>query len=128
MCVREHLRSSARVQGALSRPYKLKIFVELDPAASEIFEGFRTGEKSFYTEYCVGLLRALLAQIPSVGEVELDAYPSVSRDSPLLQGLLDEAKLNQKRIVWGPERGWDAIVDKDLVGILEKMGLGGIWS
>ena len=52
----------------------------------------------------------------------------MSRDSPLLQGLLDEAKLNQKRIVWGPERGWDAIVDKDLVGILEKMGLGGIWS
>ncbi|KAG9203055.1 hypothetical protein G6514_003577 [Epicoccum nigrum] len=113
---------------AVTKAYKLKIFVEIDPAASEIFEGFRTGEKSFYTEYCVGLLRALLAQIPSVGEVELDAYPSVSKDSPLLQGLLEEAKLNQKRIVWGQERGWDTIVDKDLVGILEKMGLGGIWS
>lgn len=112
----------------VTKAHKLKIFVEIDPAASEIFEGFRTGEKTFYTEYCVSLLRALLAQLPSVNEVELDAYPSVSKDSPLLQGLLDEAKLNQKRIVWGTERGWDKVVDKDLVGILEKMGLGGIWS
>ena len=113
---------------AVTKAYKLRIFVEIDPASSDIFEGFRTGEKTFYTEYCVGLLRALLAQIPSVGEVELDAYPSVSKNSPLLKGLLDEAKLNQKRITWGPERGWDKIVDKDLVGILEKMGLGSIWS
>ncbi|KAH6639205.1 hypothetical protein C7974DRAFT_127503 [Boeremia exigua] len=113
---------------AVTKAYRLKIFVEIDPASSEIFDGFRTGEKSFYTEYCVGLLRALLAQIPAVGEVELDAYPSVSKDSPLLKGLLEEAKLHQKKITWGPERGWDTIVEKDLVGILEKMGLGGIWS
>lgn len=113
---------------AVTKAHKLKIFVEIDPAASDIFEGFRTGEKTFYTEYCVGLLRALLAQITTVAEVELDAYPSVGKDSPLLQALLDEAKLNQKRIVWGPERGWDKIVEKDLVGILEKMGLGGIWN
>lgn len=113
---------------AVTKAYKLRIFVEMDPAASEIFEGFRNVEKTFYTEYCVGLLRALLVQIPSVGEIELDAYPSVSKDSPLLKGLLDEAKLNQRRIAWGAERGWDKIVDKDLVDILEKMGLGGIWS
>lgn len=113
---------------AVTKAYKLRIFVEIDPASSEIFEGFRTGAKTFYTEYCVGLLRSLLAQIPSVSEVEMDAYPSVSKNSPLLEGLLEEAKLNQKRITWGPERGWDKIVDKDLVGILERMGLGGIWS
>jgi hypothetical protein len=114
--------------GAVTKAHKLRIFVEIDPASSDIFEGFRTGEKTFYTEYCVGLLRLLLAQIPSVGEVEMDAYPSVSKNSPLLKALLDEARLNQKRITWGPERGWDKIVDKDLVGILERMGLGGIWA
>ncbi len=113
---------------AVTKAYKLRIFVEVDPASSEIFEGFRGGEKTFYTEYCVGLLRALLTRIPSLTEVEMDAYPSVSKESPLVKGLLDEANLNQKSITWGPERGWDKIVEKDLVGILEKMGLGGIWS
>jgi hypothetical protein len=111
---------------AVAKAYRLKIFVELDPASSEIFEGFRTGDKSFYTEYCVDLLRSVLAQVPTIGEIEFDAYPSVPKSSPLVEGLLAEARLNQKRIAWGPERGWDTIVDKDLVKVLEKMGLGGL--
>jgi hypothetical protein len=47
----------------------------------------------------------------------------VSKSSPLLRGLLEETKLNQKRVAWGPERGWDEIVEVDLVGVLQKMGL-----
>ncbi|KAF2822421.1 hypothetical protein CC86DRAFT_372941 [Ophiobolus disseminans] len=108
--------------GATTRVHKLAVFVEIDPESSEIFQGFRVGT-SFYTEYCVGLLRALLAQVPSIATVEFDAYPSVSKESPLLKGLVGETKLNQKRITWGPERGWDKIVDGDLASVLGKLGL-----
>lgn len=108
---------------ATKKLYKLKIFVEIDPASNDIFEGFRVGQ-NFYTEYCVALLRSLLAQAPSISEVEFDAYPSVSKSSPLLKGLVDETKLHQKRIAWGPERGWDKIIEVDLANVLQKMGLG----
>jgi hypothetical protein len=107
---------------ATNKVHRLKVFVEIDPASNEVFEGFRVGT-NFYTEYCVGLLRSLLAQLPSINDVEFDAYPSVSKSSPLLKGLVDETKLNQKRIAWGPERGWEKIVEVDLVGVLQKMGL-----
>jgi hypothetical protein len=104
--------------------YMLKVFVECDPASSEIFEGFRHGEgEQFYTSFCVGLMRGLFSQLPAVSRVEFDAYPSVSRSSPLLKALVDEAKLGQKKIVWGPERGWDKIVEVDLANVLQKMGL-----
>jgi hypothetical protein len=79
-----------------------------------------------YTKYCVALVRALLAQIPSVSEIEFDAYPGVNKSSPLVMGLMDEAKLNQKRITWGDERGWDTIVDGDLAGVLQKLGIEGL--
>ena len=108
---------------AVKKVYKLKIFVEIDPASNEVFEGWRVGN-NFYTEYCVGLLRGLLAQVPSIDDVEFDAYPSVSKDSPLLKGLVEETKLNQKRVAWGHERGWDKIVEVDLASVLQKMGLG----
>jgi len=108
--------------GAMTRVHKLAVFVEIDPESDEVLHGYCVGT-SFYTEYCVGLLRALLAQVPSIATVEFDAYPSVSKGSPLLKGLVDETKLNQKRIAWGPERGWDMIVDGDLAGVLGRMGL-----
>ncbi|KAF1846214.1 uncharacterized protein K460DRAFT_406434 [Cucurbitaria berberidis CBS 394.84] len=104
---------------AATKIHRLKIFIEIDPASNEIFEGFRVGQ-DFYTEYCVNLLRGLLAQVPSVNEVEFDAYPSVSKSSPLLEGLLVETKLNQKRITWGPERGWDKIVEVGLAKTLQN--------
>jgi hypothetical protein len=108
---------------AAKKVHRLKVFVEIDPASDEVFEGWRVGN-NFYTEYCVGLLRGLLAQVPTINDVEFDAYSSVSKTSPLLQALMEETKLNQKRIVWGPERGWDEIVEVDLAGVLQKMALG----
>jgi hypothetical protein len=107
---------------AAKKVYRLKVFVEIDPASNDVFEGWRVGN-NFYTEYCVGLLRGLLAQVPSIDDVEFDAYPSVSKSSPLLKGLVEETKLNQKRVAWGPERGWDKIVEVDLADVLQKMGL-----
>jgi hypothetical protein len=107
---------------AAQRVFQLRIFVEIDPETHPSLEGFRLGH-SFYTEYCVGLLRLLLAQVPSITQVEFDAYPSVKRTGSLVSGLVEETKLNQKRIVWGMERGWDEVVDVDLVGALQKMGI-----
>jgi hypothetical protein len=107
---------------AATRVYRLKIFVEIDPEASDVFAGFRVGQ-NFYTEYSVGLLRSLLAQCSSIGEIEMDAYPGVKGDSPLVKALVGEARLNQKRVRWGPERNWDGIVDGDLAGALGKLGM-----
>jgi hypothetical protein len=110
---------------ATTRVYKLRIFVELDPSSHPSFGGLLVGQ-NYYTEYCVGMVRALLAQLPSVIEIEFDAYPGVNKSTPLLVGLMDEAKLNQKRITWGDERGWDTIVDGDLAGVLQKLGIDGL--
>ena len=102
--------------------YKLRVFVEIDPASHEVFEGFRIGV-DFYTDYCMSLFRDLLVQIPSLSEVEFDAYPGVPKSSPLLKSLVEETKLNQKHIAWGPERGWEKIVEVDLANVLQRMGL-----
>ncbi|KAH7406537.1 hypothetical protein DE146DRAFT_647761 [Phaeosphaeria sp. MPI-PUGE-AT-0046c] len=110
---------------AMTRVYKLRIFVEIDPSSHPSFGEWIQG-REYYTEYCVSLVRALLARLPSVNELEFDAYPGVSKTSELLVGLMDEAKLNQKKIRWGDERGWDKIVDGDLAGVLGKLGLEGI--
>jgi hypothetical protein len=109
---------------ATTRVFKLRIFVEIDPSSHPSFDGLMEGH--FYTEYCAGIMRNLLAQIPSVSEVEFDAYPGVNKSSPLLTRLVDEAKLNQKSVVWGDDRGWDTIVDGDLAGVLQRMGIDGI--
>jgi len=108
--------------GALGRVHLVKVFVEIDPEGSEMTQAFMTGAK-VYTEFCVGLLRALLAQVGSVRTVEFDAYPSVGKGSKLLKALVEESRLNQKRVKWGTERGWDNIVDTDLAGVMGKLGI-----
>lgn len=106
-----------------TKVHLLKIFVECDPASHPVYEGYRNGEDMF-TRFCVNLVRALFTKIPSIAKVEFDAYPSVSKTSPLLQALIDEMKAANKKILWGPERGWDKIVEVDLANVLQKMGLG----
>jgi hypothetical protein len=106
---------------ATTRVFKLRVFVQIDPSSHPSFDGLMEGQ--YYTEYCVGLVRSLLAQVPSVREVEFDAYPGVDKSSPLLSGLLEETKLNQKMITWGDERGWDSIVDGDLAEVLQTLGI-----
>lgn len=108
----------------------LKIMVELDPSDS-FFAGFRgpNANESTYKWFCVDLLRGILEQVPSLETVEIDAFPGVKKDSPLvvaLQRKITEARL---RLVWGPLRGWekdggepgDIGLEKAMAG----MGLGG---
>ncbi|KAF2677320.1 hypothetical protein K458DRAFT_319797 [Lentithecium fluviatile CBS 122367] len=103
----------------------LKVFVECDPASSDVFDGFRHGEgEEFYTTFCVGLLSGLFAGLPALSRVQFDAYPSVSKTSPLLKRLVDEARANQKIVLWGPERGWDKIAEVDLAQRAAEDGIG----
>ncbi|CAI6334656.1 unnamed protein product [Periconia digitata] len=105
----------------------LKVFVECDPASSEVFNGFRHEKgKGFYTQFCVDLVAGLFEHLPSLERVEFDAYPSVPKNSPLLSGLLEEVKAGKKSISWGPERGWEKLVDVDLAGVMMQMGLGAL--
>jgi hypothetical protein len=107
----------------LKKPWLLKIFVECDPASHDSFEGFRVSD-DFYTQYSVELVRGLLGQVPSFSQVEFDAYPSIHKSSPLLQALVKEAKAQNKRISWGPERGWEKVVEVNLTNVLESLSLG----
>lgn len=100
----------------------LKVFVECDPASDPIFEGFRVGE-DFYTLFCVELVTSLFAQVPTFTQVEFDAYPGITKASPLLQALVNEAKGRNMRIGWGPEREWEKIVEANLTTVLEGLSL-----
>ncbi|KAF2638773.1 hypothetical protein P280DRAFT_404102 [Massarina eburnea CBS 473.64] len=107
--------------------HMLKVFVDFDPASSEVFSGFRhkAGDE-FYTTFCVELMGDLCVHLETINKVEFDAYPSVKKTSPLLKGLVKEAERRGLKILWGPERGWEKVVDVDLAGVLEKMGLEGL--
>lgn len=89
----------------------LKVFVELDPASHPSFDGFRHDDcgaaDQFFTVFCLGLLACLFGELPRLQRVEFDAYPGLSRTSPLMSALVGETKVAGKEITWGPERGWD---------------------
>ncbi len=78
----------------------LKIFMECDPS-QPVFQGFSISP-TFYTDFCGNLLEGILEQVPSIEHVEIDAWESVTRDSPLLKELLGQAEDAEKKIIWGP--------------------------
>lgn len=107
----------------------LKIFVELDPSDS-IFTGYRgkNATEETYKWFCVDLLLGIIEQVPSLETVEIDAYPGVKKDAPLVMALQKTVADVQLRLTWGPLRGWEKAQDEPgLIG-LEKamagMGLG----
>lgn len=100
---------------------RLKIFVECDPSDS-IFAGFRGkgATEDTYKLFCMGLLRGIMEQVPSLESVEIDAYPSVKREAPLVMSLRRTIEEGGKKMVWGPLRGWEKEGDEPgLIG-LEK--------
>lgn len=82
----------------------LRVFIECDPS-QPIFEGFRVS-KEYYTEFAGRLMRQILERLPGLVQVEFDAYPSVHKNGSLMTRLLQETRHFQKRVLWGPERGW----------------------
>ncbi|GAB1728971.1 hypothetical protein NU195Hw_g5001t1 [Hortaea werneckii] len=89
---------------------KVKIMVEIDTSDS-IFLGFRgqNATEDTYKFFCLELLRGLLVRVPSLETVEIDAYPGVKKDSPLVLALrrLVQNERSSIRLTWGPLRGWE---------------------
>ncbi|KAI6796213.1 hypothetical protein KC363_g3750 [Hortaea werneckii] len=89
---------------------KVKIMVEIDTSDS-IFLGFRgqNATEDTYKFFCLELLRGLLVRVPSLETVEIDAYPGVKKDSPLVTALrrLVQNERSSVRLTWGPLRGWE---------------------
>ncbi|RMY76247.1 hypothetical protein D0863_02086 [Hortaea werneckii] len=89
---------------------KVKIMVEIDTSDS-IFLGFRgqNATEDTYKFFCLELLRGLLVRVPSLETVEIDAYPGVKKDSPLVLALrrLVQSERSSIRLTWGPLRGWE---------------------
>lgn len=68
----------------------VKVFVECDPS-HEIFNGFRI-DRDFFTDFSGDLLKDVLHRLPSVILVELDGWPAVKREGPLVKRLLEAAR------------------------------------
>ena len=83
------------------------MFVELDPS-ERFFDGFRGSgaTEETYMWFCVGLLRGVFGEVPGLEVVEVDAFPAVKRDAPLILGVRREIARAGLRLVWGPLRGW----------------------
>lgn len=82
----------------------LKVFIECDPS-QPVFEGFRIS-KEYYTEFAGRLMKQILERLPGLVQVEFDAYPSVQKNGSLMTRLLEQTRAAQKKVLWGPERGW----------------------
>jgi hypothetical protein len=109
---------------------KLTVFVECDPSDG-IFNGFRRAD-GFYEGFCQDLLDAVLANMPWLDSVEFDAWPSVKKSGAMIRALLDAAAFQNRRVSWGPERGWSKSDDDEVqggvstIGILGNIGMPGL--
>ncbi|KAF2014043.1 hypothetical protein BU24DRAFT_425044 [Aaosphaeria arxii CBS 175.79] len=101
----------------------LKVYVRFDPSSHPSFEEFQVTPE-FYTDFSVGLVRDFFAQAPSLTGVELDGEPELQMSSPILQGVINEAKVQNKRITWGPKGQWDRPLAPDLVKLMQLLSLG----
>jgi hypothetical protein len=88
----------------MERVRTLKVFIQCDPS-HPVFEGFRIS-KDFYTEFAGALFQQIVERLPGLVQVEFDAYPSVQKSGSLMSRLLHDTETAQKKILWGPERGW----------------------
>lgn len=98
----------------------LRIFIELDPS-HPVFARYRVS-LGFYTDFCGGLLKAILSAMPRLQFVELDGNPSVQKSGPLVRRLRRVAMEEGREIKWGKERGWahDVVVFENGVGMDEE--------
>jgi len=94
----------------------LKCFIELDPS-DNMFSGFRWSIN--YPRFCRKLLEEILAEVPSISEIQFDAYSSVKKNGAMMRELLEVARNHVNLVSWGLERGWDDEDEDD--GIDEKL-------
>lgn len=91
---------------------RVKVFVECDPS-HEIFNGFRI-DRDFFTGFSGGLLEEVLRRLPGVVQVELDGWPSVKREGPLVKRLLEVARNAGVRVLetGGNDENQDVSIDR----------------
>lgn len=78
----------------------LQVMVELD-ISEPMFNGFRGGDDKFYEDFCKNLLGQVLVSVPSILEIQFDAWPSVKKDGNMMKALLGVAQEHKKLISWG---------------------------
>lgn len=96
----------------------LKVMVQVD-TSDPMFNGYRARglDDSFYEDFSKALLDNILEAVPSINEVQLDAWVSIQKDGPMISGLVGVVKQHRKVISWGPERGWSKEKGKDLIDL-----------
>ncbi|KAF3799072.1 Exosome complex component SKI6 [Colletotrichum gloeosporioides] len=83
---------------------RLLVMVECDPSDG-IFNGFRRSD-GFYEGFCRSLLTEVMNEMPWLDTVTFDAWPSVKKSGAMMKGLLEITAANNRKIRWGPDRGW----------------------
>ena len=100
----------------------LKIFVEIDPSA-DFFNGFRGRDnaRDTYKGFSTEMVAEIFARTPSIIAVELDAFPGVPKDSPLVTALVNLIAKASRKLVWGPLRGWKEDEDCGQLGLEDTL-------
>lgn len=96
----------------------LKVMVQVD-TSDPMFNGYRArglGD-TFYEDFSKSLLDKILEAVPSINEVQLDAWTSIRKDGPMISGLMSVVKQHKKVISWGPERGWSKDNAKEVIDL-----------
>ncbi|KAK3392704.1 hypothetical protein B0H63DRAFT_268 [Podospora didyma] len=88
---------------------RLTVYAEVDPSDA-MYNGWRRSD-GFYEGFCQDLLDGVLAEMPFLDRVYFDGFPGVKQSGPMVRGLIQVALAKQKKICWGPERGWTDFPD-----------------
>lgn len=100
----------------------LKVFLEVDPS-HEFFRGFRVG-KDFYTRFSTELLERIIERLPALERVELDGWPSVMREGPLMRRLVDVARASGKTVMeLGAQKVSESEKNQGLVRLAQKLAV-----
>lgn len=83
----------------------IKVIVQVDPTDA-FFKGHhgKGNDQYTYMNLCIGWLRDILEQAPSIRNVEIDAWDGVALDSPMLNALATAVLTADKKLTWGPDR------------------------
>lgn len=100
----------------------LKIFIEIDPSEA-VFAGFRgkNATEETYKDFCVDLLLGIFERVPSLVVVELDAFPAVKRDAPLIVAIKTLVEMHQKILLWGSTREWSSNAESAMLVLESSM-------
>lgn len=77
---------------------KMNVIVQIDPSANWL-EGFRKAD-GFYEQFSRNLLQTTLAAMPWLERVELDAWPGVKRDCPIMRDLVEVSLEEGRSFAW----------------------------